>query len=77
MDVPPIAGLERRNRWRTYLLCHLVNNGTIGSAGTALEFGYSGNFYNESGAIVRGGMAAVRQSSVYPGSGGSLFPTPA
>ncbi|MGA1810493.1 hypothetical protein VH565_25625 [Sphingobium sp. 11R-BB] len=51
----------------------LVNNGTIGSAGTALEFGYSGNFYNESGAIVRGGMAAVRQSSVYPGSGGSLL----
>ena len=51
----------------------LVNSGTIRSGGTALELGYSGILYNEAGGVVRGGTAAVRQSSLYAGSGGSLI----
>ncbi|MEQ6335637.1 autotransporter outer membrane beta-barrel domain-containing protein [Sphingobium sp. MK2] len=51
----------------------LVNSGTITSDGAALEFGYSGILYNEVGGVVRGGTAAVRPSSLYPGSGGSLI----
>ncbi|MEC3948683.1 autotransporter outer membrane beta-barrel domain-containing protein [Sphingobium sp. HWE2-09] len=51
----------------------LVNSGTIRSDGAALEFGYSGILYNEAGGVVRGGTAAVRQSSLYSGSGGSLI----
>lgn len=51
----------------------LVNSGTITSDGAALEFGYGAILYNEAGGVVQGGTAAVRQSSLYPGSGGSLI----
>lgn len=51
----------------------LVNSGTIRSDRTALEFVDNSSFYNEAGAVVRGGTTAVQNSPLYPFAGRSLI----
>ncbi|WP_147418746.1 autotransporter outer membrane beta-barrel domain-containing protein [Sphingobium terrigena] len=55
------------------LYATLVNSGTIRSDGTALELVDNSSFYNEAGAVVRGGTTAVQNSPLYPFAGRSLI----
>jgi hypothetical protein len=55
------------------LYATLVNSGTIRSDGTALEFVDNSSFYNEAGAVVRGGTVAIQNSPLYPLAGRSLI----